>query len=423
MAKMPREAVAQIRSFLEEVDPQTLSTSDAADAVELFVEIERLGAAGKLLLASRAADSTKWICEGHRSAASWLAERSGSSMRDAVSSIETADRLRALEKTSAALRRGELSFSQAEAVASAAEKDPSKEGELVRAAGTESLKSLKARARKIRLRASSAQEENERYRALRAARYCRHWSDDEGAFRLEARLTPDAGARLASSLEAETNDLFDDARQSGTREQTQAYRADALVALVARHSHGSPSRRDHGNDDSGSSSAAGRSLKRASNASTRKGCASRTDVVLVRVDATALKRGYTIGEEMCEIAGVGPVPVSVAREVLGDCFLKAVIRDAVDVKGICHFGRTIPAHVRTALEERDPTCVLCDCAFGLEAHHWREDYVKCMTTSLDGLARLCRYHHDLVTYGGYKLVGGPGAWRLERVDPDPDDSS
>lgn len=444
---MPRTAVAQIREFLEAVEPDVLSTSDAADAMELFAEIERLGVAGKVLLASRAADSTKWICDGHRSAASWLAEKSGSTMGEAISSLETADRLRSLEKTSAALRRGELSFGQVKEVASAAEKDPTKEAELISAAGTESLKSLKARARKIRLRATSASEENARYRAIHAGRYCRLWNDEEGASLLQARVTPDAGARLAASLEAETNVFFDQAREGGSREQTQAYRADALVALVTGETRSCSVRRhghldDGADEDSGaatpsdissSGESSGHSTRspsdisssgKSSGRSTRKRhCASRTDTVLVRVDAPALKRGHAVGDEMCEIAGVGPVPVSVAREILGDSLLRIVIRDAVDVKSVCHVGRTIPAHVRTALQERDPTCVMCDCAFGLEAHHWREDYAVCRTTSLDELARLCKYHHDLITYGGFRLTGGPGKWKLERTDTEPPDTS
>ena len=36
-------------------------------------------------------------------------------------------------------------------------------------------------------------------------------------------------------------------------------------------------------------------------------------LALLRVDAEALRRGRVQGEELCEITGVGPVPVSVAR--------------------------------------------------------------------------------------------------------------
>ena len=71
---------------------------------------------------------------------------------------------------------------------------------------------------------------------------------------------------------------------------------------------------------------------------------------------------------------------------------------------------TIPAHVHTALEERDPVCVVpgCDVAQGLENHHWDVPYADCGTSSLAGLARVCAYHHDLVSYSGYDIAGGPG---------------
>jgi len=34
-------------------------------------------------------------------------------------------------------------------------------------------------------------------------------------------------------------------------------------------------------------------------------------------------------------------------------------------------------------------------------------------TRLDNLARLCRWHHYLKTYRGYRLTGPPGEWRWE----------
>jgi hypothetical protein len=97
---------------------------------------------------------------------------------------------------------------------------------------------------------------------------------------------------------------------------------------------------------------------------------------------------------------------------MGEGFLKIVMKDAVDVLSVCHIGRCVPAHIQSALDERDPTCVLCDSAFGLENHHWKTDYAKSRTTSLDGLARVCKHHHDLITYEGFKLTGGPGSWEL-----------
>ena len=249
---------------------------------------------------------------------------------------------------------------------------------------------MKAKARRIRLSSSSAEDENERYAKIHASRYARHWSDEEGAFRLEARLSPDAGARLANALETETNAFFNSARAAGTREHTQAYRADALVGLICGRAHRSSQ------DEK----------------ATKPRCGTRTDTVVIRVDADALRRGYAKPGELCEIPGVGQVPVASARRAMGEGLLKIVMKDAVDVRSVCHIGRCVPAHIQSALEERDPTCVLCDSAFGLENHHWKTDYAKCRTTSLDGLARVCKHHHDLITYEGFKLTGGPGAWEL-----------
>ena len=38
-------------------------------------------------------------------------------------------------------------------------------------------------------------------------------------------------------------------------------------------------------------------------------------------------------------------------------------------------------------------------------------YAECHTTSLDGLGRMCWWHHLLKTKG-WALVGGPGCYRL-----------
>ena len=34
---------------------------------------------------------------------------------------------------------------------------------------------------------------------------------------------------------------------------------------------------------------------------------------IIRIDGTALRRGWVEGDEVCEIVGLGPIPVSVAR--------------------------------------------------------------------------------------------------------------
>jgi hypothetical protein len=61
---------------------------------------------------------------------------------------------------------------------------------------------------------------------------------------------------------------------------------------------------------------------------------------------------------------------------------------------------------------RDRTCIVtgCDVDWRLERDH-RVPYAQCHTTSLDGLGRMCWWHHLLKTKG-WALAGGPGCYRL-----------
>jgi len=375
----------EVARHLAGADPDRVTTAQAAALVTAFAEIERLGASGKVLFARRAALSMVWRDEGHRSAASWMAQKTGTGMGEAIGALETSAALGSLPETTEALRKGELSSPQVKVIAGAARGDPRTEGELLHAAATGSLKGLKETAARLRAAAHSSAEELARYNAIRASRSLRHWTDPDGAFRLDARLTPDAGARVLSVLRPEADARFHQARKDQNQEPPAAYLADALVALVC----GEPVA---GSTGSGSPRA----------------------TVSIRVDAAALRRGHVEAGETCVIPGVGPVPVAVVRRQLSDATVKLLVVDAVDVVSVCHAGRTVPAHLQSALEERDPTCVVpeCDVAQGLQNHHWVVDYVACKTTSLDNVARVCSWHHDLISYEGYVLAGGPGSWEM-----------
>jgi hypothetical protein len=381
------EARREIARHLAEAEPDRVTTGQAVEAMALFAEIERLGAAGKVLFTRRASQGTAWRDEGHRSTASWMAQKTGTGLGDAIATLETAEALTALPMTTAALRRGELSGPQVKVIAAAAASHPDAETALLESAAIDSFKTLKQRGAAVRAAARSSEEENARYCAVHARRYVRHWTDPDGAFRLDAKLTPDAGATLVSALQAEADARFTLARKANTQENPACYQADALVALVA-----------------------GEPVASGPSGSGRAGPARAT--VCIRVDGAALKRGFTKTGEICHIPGVGPVPVATVRRQLADAHVKILVRDGKDVTTVCHAGRTVTAHVQSALEERDPSCVVpgCDVALGLENHHWDVDYVTCKTTSLAGLARVCHWHHGLLTYGGYTLEGEPGSW-------------
>ena len=378
--------MSDVAAYLAQLEPERITSAQAAELFGLFAELTRLGSAGQVLLTPRVAQSDAWKREGHRSAASWVAKATGTGLGDAVATVETAERLQALPETTEALRNGTLSVSQVREIAAAAATRPSAERELLEAATTCTLKGLKDRCRRVRAAAGSADAENARYEAVRKSRFFRHWSDPDGAFRGEFKLTPDDGARMLSSLEMRANELFDQARKAENRESPATYAADALVDLVTRRSV-------VGTPKAGGSSA----------------------VVHLRVDASALRRGYVEDGEVCEIPGVGPVPVSTARGLLSEAFLKVMVTDGVDVLSVCHVGRGVSAHVRSALDERDPTCVVpgCEVAMGLEIDHWQTAYADGGPTALSNLARLCHFHHAMKTYRGFELGGGPGKWEWE----------
>ncbi|HMK63990.1 MAG TPA: DUF222 domain-containing protein [Acidimicrobiales bacterium] len=408
MAPGPATAIRHIRSFLADADPQRVSTARAAELVETFVELEQLSVAGKLLFAARAAEGRTWVDKGHVSAAFWLAELAKVPVGDAVSTLQTSKRLENLPDTAEAVRAGDLSGAQASEVTRAATKDPAAEQELLELSASGSFKGLRDRSLQVMAQAASRQDEAERHRELHAKRSVRHYTDYEGAFRLDARLTPEAGARLMSSIQTEADRIFKKARSEGVEEPPEAYRADALVALATGRGvteRGCPDVR------SSSPAATGTSRSR-----------SPADTIFIRVDASALKRGYVQGGELCEIPGVGPVSVSRVRQLLPFCDVNVVFRNAVDVQSVSHLGRTVTAPMRVALDERDPTCRVPECAVaqGLEYHHYLEDFAECGTTSVKGLVRVCARHHDMISYSGWVLEGGPGKWRF-RGPPDSSD--
>ena len=57
----------QLRSSVADLDPETLSGSDAARVLDAFAEIERLASAGTLLAARRVESSNVWRRTGHLS--------------------------------------------------------------------------------------------------------------------------------------------------------------------------------------------------------------------------------------------------------------------------------------------------------------------------------------------------------------------
>ncbi|HEU4490236.1 MAG TPA: hypothetical protein VFR74_05135 [Jiangellales bacterium] len=112
-------------------------------------------------------------------------------------------------------------------------------------------------------------------------------------------------------------------------------------------------------------------------------------LALLRVDLTALHRGQVTGDELCEIAGVGPIPITNARDLLGDAVLKLVITRGVDVLHVTHLGRGPTAAQRIALAWTSPHCSVLGCPRTRVQIDHRLDWAHTRHTRLDELDPLC----------------------------------
>ena len=320
------------------VEPGVLSGQDCARLAEALARVEKACGAARARLAARAAGCGAHRRAGYADAAAWLARTTGSSLGTARAELRSVEELQGCVHTERALRRGELSLAQAGEIARTEAACPGAEAELLGEARRSGLSGLKDRARQLRLAALDVDELAARQHR---ARHLRCWTDAEGMVRLSGALEPRVGLRLVSRLEAEAQRRRRRARRSGCAEAFEAHAADALAALVQGE------------------------------AKLRRG---RAEVVFV-CDLRAYRRGRAEPGEPCHILGGGPVPVPVVDDELGDAFVKAVTHDGVRIDTVAHYGRTIPAHLRTALDLGHPPrfegarCVDCGRSFGLQIDH------------------------------------------------------
>jgi hypothetical protein len=205
------------------------------------------------------------------------------------------------------------------------------------------------------------------------------------------RDNPEVVAGIMASIEPIRDELFEAARKGGRHEPHEARAADALAELA----------------------------RRADGTSGREGKRSRQAKMLFRIDLLGLLRDHPVGDEVCELAGYGPVAPSAIRDLLDteDPFLAAVVTKGTDVVGVAHLGRRPNAHQQSALEWLYPTCAVegCNSLAFLEYDH-REDWAKSHTTIFELLDRHCPHHHDLKTRENWALVEGSG--RRAFVPPD-----
>lgn len=412
-ARAAGEALAR---FVADLEIDRFSVGDSLTLARFFTTVERTAQAGKAQALARAARAEVHHSTAHRSAAEALAAATGDSVGETKDMVQLAENLAKQPELDRAFRDGALSRRRATMVSNAVKDNPAEESKLVEAARGDTDAQLKERCLRSRAAARTKAEEQRHHQKLHDERTARTWTDDDGALCLRARFAPEAGAQLKATLEAQADRQFDQARHEGRSERSDAYRADALMALVT------------GKGILGHDAAASTKPRRPGAADVPDSTGSGTDgddpggptgrtpdpkvTVSVVVDLDALRRGHMGEGERCEIPGVGPVSVEYVRSLLGEALVELLIAKGTDVTTVYSAGRHVPRRVRSALLLRDPRCVVpgCDARLGLENDHWVTDFAKGGLTSLDNLARLCRRHHRDRTHHGFTLAKEGDTW-------------
>jgi hypothetical protein len=382
------ELAARVQAVVAGFDPELTGARDCLDLVGVFRDLEHAASAGLALAARRVAQTSLWADHGHRTAAHWLAAKTGRSVGEAMRLLETAEVAEQAPATMDALKNGGLSIPKARAVGKAEAADPDAGAELVERAASEgvSVREIETDSARI-VHAASGETEASRAERIRRNRSFRVGSNGDGSSWFHGIGPTTDIARLEAALKPILDDIFQDARQDGRREPVDAYTYDALLTLTEAGAAGEPDRTATDED-----------------ASDRHGHGHAK--VIVRADLSALDRGHTEPGERCEIAGHGPIPVAdVWKMIDGGAFIAGIVTHGTDIVALRHLGRRPTALQRTVLQwETAGTCAVEGCTNNvrIEIDHV-DPWAHTHTTDIDQLAGLCVHCHRRKTHHGYTL--------------------
>ena len=391
-----------------------------------------------------------WKDGGFSSCSEWLAWRIGIKIGPARERVRTARALESLPQTAGALREGRISYAKVRALTRVATLES--ETKLLEFARAGSAAKLEQTVRMWKM--LSRDEELTAEEARHRSRTFSIFVDGDGMYVVKGRLEPEAGAVLMRAVEAASDALF--RREEGAddaRPEPKQRRADAVGLLaeralaagfgggesrdssggfrdssettggdsgaIAGHDTGQP-RRDtdqpstdvdklagdlgelgRGGDDSESRDVPQAPLP------VESGTRAERYQVMVHCDAATLAAEGEPGRS--DLDGIR-VAAETSRRVACDAAVVAMVH-AKDgsVLNVGRRTRTIPPHIRRALEERDRGCRFpgCACRF-TEAHHVKH-WADGGETSLRNTLLLCRRHHRAVHEGRVKVsVNGDG---------------
>ena len=321
-------------------------------------------------------DRREGWADNFTSCAEWLAWRTGRTLAAARENVRVAHALDELPLTAEAMKSGRLSYTKVRTMTRVAK--PETEATLLEYAQSTSAARLEwlARAWKTLSRDGelAAEEVRHQSRTFSVA------VDADGMYVVRARLEPEVGAVLMRAIEAAGDALYR-GEDADRRPRNRQRRADA-AGLVAERALAAGFGGDEG-------------------VGAESGSRAERYQVMVHADAATLAERSETGRS--ELDGVR-VSAETSRRMACDAARVAMGHRDGEVVSVGRRRRTIPPHIRRALEERDRGCRYPGCASRFtEAHHVKH-WADGGETSLANTVLLCRRHHRLVHEGGTRMA-------------------
>jgi hypothetical protein len=376
-----------------QADHDLAARGGGAEVEELGERIAELAAqisaaSYELLAMLRDFDERGGWNSGFHSCAHWLTWRVGLDPGAAREKVRVARALGALPLLSAAMRRGEVSYSKVRALTRIA--TPANEQDLLifgRAGTAAHVERLVRGMRRVDRIAARHSEKR-----LYAARYLRAYTDEDGMVVVRARLAPEAGAALLRALEAGVEALYEPRRG-----QPVGAAPEAAAAVAAAVDVSVEQRR---------ADALGLVAESALASGLDPGSRGDRYQVVIHVDAEVLTAGGENGSSW--LADGSHVSAETSRRLACDS-ARVVMRHATDgrVLDVGRRTRAISPGLRRALEHRDGGCRFPGCGRKLcDAHHV-EPWAEGGATSLANTLLLCRRHHRAVHEEGFSMELAP----------------
>jgi hypothetical protein len=303
-----------------------------------------------------------WNCRATRDCAHWLNWKCGIDLGAAREKVRTARALEKLPLVSAAMERGEISYSNVRAITRVA--TPENEHYFLQIARHGTAHHVETLVRAYR-RAEEQELSRERQQQMnRGVRYC--W-DDDGSLVLKVRLPAAVGALVLKALEAAVPETPPDEVERPTWSHK---RADAMAVIFESFmAHGAEAM-----------------------------SGGERHQVVVHVSAETLSAG---GGDRCEIEDGPAIATETARRLTCDASVIAIVENEKgEPLSVGRKTRSIPPAIQRALNSRDKGCRFPGCTHKkyTDAHHIKH-WARGGETKMSNLVTLCRFHHRKVHEG------------------------